>query len=65
MQQTEVIHSHWDDGYSINHKGEIVYMSIDCPICNSIIKTVDREGAKKRFPKCPFCGAIMDEVVTD
>lgn len=55
-----MIHVQWEDGHAVDNKGNVVYMSIDCPVCNNIIKTADRETSKKNFPRCPFCGAIMD-----
>ena len=60
VDAVEVVHAHWEDGYSVDFKGGIVYTSIDCSNCNDIFKTDDREYWKKRFKVCPFCGAKMD-----
>jgi hypothetical protein len=60
VDAVEVIHAHWEDGYSVDFKGGIVYTSIDCSHCNEIFKTDDREYWKNRFKVCPFCGAKMD-----
>ena len=49
----------WEDGYAVNNKGKVVYLSIDCPVCNNIIKTQDREASKLAFPTCPFCGTDL------
>ncbi len=61
MRQGEPHNAHWEDGYAVDSKGNIVYLSIDCHICNNIIKTRDREESKKRFPICPFCGTNLGE----
>lgn len=60
VDAVEVVHARWEDGYSVDFKGGIVYTSIDCSNCNEIFKTDDREYWKKRFKSCPFCGALMD-----
>ena len=59
VDAVEVVHAHWEDGCAI-HNGKEVYKSIDCSHCNEIFKTEDREYWKKRFKRCPFCGAMMD-----
>ena len=59
VDAVEVVYAHWEDGCAI-HNGKEVYKSIDCSHCNEIFKTEDREYWKKRFKRCPFCGAMMD-----
>ena len=60
-----VVHGHWRDGYALQ-KGKVVFHSIDCSECQSLFKSDSRaivEYWKARFKICPFCGAIMDDVV--
>lgn len=56
-----VVHAHWEDGYGMDHDGNVTYKSIDCSHCNEVFKieSHDREYWKKRFKACPFCWAYM------
>lgn len=63
MLHNGAVHGHWNDGYGLDSKGNKLYDSIDCSVCEDIFKipSYDREYWKERFKYCPFCGAIMDE----
>ena len=67
MLHNGAVHGHWVDGYGLDAKGNKVYDSIDCSVCEDIfeIPNHDREYWKGRFKCCPFCGAIMDEPVDE
>ena len=56
----EMKHGRWEDGYSVDSKGRIVYKSIDCSNCHEVFKTEETEYWKDKFAYCPFCGAKME-----
>lgn len=53
----------WIDGCAVDSKGKVVYMSIDCPHCNGVVKFhtyEERDHAMLTFKFCPFCGEEME-----